>query len=81
MISKYYKYGVTFEQMDAVEVGDEIQLEREGKVTVTDRGPSVRKGDRPGKVIQRSAIVRTEDDKQRLLIVTEDSEAPQLVTF
>lgn len=66
--------------MGGVEIGDEIQMEREGKVTVVDKGPSVRRG-QPGRVVQRSAIVRTDDDKQRLLIVAEDSEVPQLVTF
>lgn len=80
MISRYYKYGITFEQMAEVEIGDTIQLEQEGKVTVVDKVPPVHQG-QLRKIVQRSAIVRTEENRQRLLVITEDSELPRLVTF
>jgi hypothetical protein len=64
---KRYDNGVTFDEMVEVGVGDIIWLaDKEVSLIVQEKGPSVRRGDRPGQEVQRSAFVKIGQGSQGL---------------
>ena len=69
MSTQHTAEGMTIEQAENVQLGDTVVGSKFGKVTVCNpRFPVMKKGSR---VIQRSLLVRTEADEQRLLIIAE----------
>jgi hypothetical protein len=64
---KRYPNGITFDEMVGVEADDIIWLaDKEVFLIVQEKGPSVRRGDRPGQEVQRSVFVKISHDSKGL---------------
>ena len=61
---------LTVQQAEKLKEGDNITLEEFGTLMILDpKFPVIRKG---GEIIQRSLLVRTTKDRQKLLIVSDN---------